>query len=620
MPSYNLTTYTFSLSPQNISYNRVYVPPEGQQVTSYASTMTVGYDALMKPQIVPSNDMGGKFNIYLEELNRYYMVSVTAPSELLFTSGVCNNDIEGWGCNEGTAIEGRNRRKLLKVLQGRRGLLEEESQVVPVGIRTGRSTSCVFVNNLGEVQESLSFGVMREGDTSNVETNVALVLEFDDQTSSTPQRMRHLSEIMRRATVIDEVDDGHHITTRYLLADEDRLAIGTVTAEVTATALDSRLADNGVNLDSVDPKEVIMSNTRPKDGDNALAAAQAKLAVGMEIRGHYSPPPNLDFDYIVQDSINRDTATIRRGLREYNRNCRDQTTKVNQGSQVTDFEAVVSTSGAARPGRGGGRPVSTSGGEIKNVFSTACSSDFLVPQYFETSLKDIETRDLSEVQKWANGVTFLSSDDSSGLDSWAMGPVAGLTGLIVLLMGVLVFRRALGPRRVDKYEATLKTNKVDKDETRRFGEAGGDMDDGSVDSAFYSDSDDSDLELTEKERKMRRKRKQKEDEQRQKVKSGTKSSRKSKNKGDAPSSARKSRNSKVEKKLEISQGSDDTDSLEKYSNSSASDDLEKKHAAKERAMARKSKASSSSNNKSSKSSSSKRGRSKQSGGDNARIV
>ena len=128
--------------------------------------MTVGYDALMKPQIVPSNDMGGKFNIYLEELNRYYMVSLTAPSELLFTSGVCNNDIEGWGCNEETAIEGRDRRKLLKV-QGR-GL--EESQV-PVGIRTGRSTSCVFVNNLGEVEESLSFGVMREGDTSNVETN-----------------------------------------------------------------------------------------------------------------------------------------------------------------------------------------------------------------------------------------------------------------------------------------------------------------------------------------------------------------------------------------------------------------------------------------------------------------
>ena len=575
--------------------------------------MTVGYDALMKPQIVPSNDMGGKFNIYLEELNRYYMVSLTAPSELLFTSGVCNNDIEGWGCNEETAIEGRDRRKLLKV-QGR---VLEESQV-PVGIRTGRSTSCVFVNNLGEVEESLSFGVMREGDTSNVETNVALVLEFDEQTS-TPQRSRHLSEIMRRATVVDEVDDGHHITTRYLLADEDRLAIGTVTAEVTATALDSRLANNGVHLDSVDPKEVIMSNTRPKDGDNALAAAQAKLAVGMEIRGHYSPPPNLDFDYIVQDSINRDTATIRRGLREYNRNCRDQTTKVNQGSQVTDFEAVVSTSGAARPGRGGGRPVSTSGGEIKNVFSTACSSDFLVPPYFETSLKDIETRDLSEVQKWVSGVTFLSSDDS-GLDSWAMGPVAGLTGLIVLLMGVFVFRRALGPRRVDKYEAALKTNKVDKDETRRFGEAGGDMDDGSVDSAFYSDSDDSDLELTEKERKMRRKRKQKEDEQRQKGKSGTKSSRKSKNRGEAPSSARKSRNSRVEKKLEVSQGSDDTDSLEKYSNSSASDDLEKKHAAKERAMARKSKASSSSNNKSSKSSSSKRGRSKQSGGDNARIV
>ena len=31
------------------------------------------------------------------------------------------------------------------------------------------------------------------------------------------------------------------------------------------------------------------------------------------------------------------------------------------------------------------------------------------------------------------------------LETWAMGPIAGITGLIVLLMGALVFCRALGP-------------------------------------------------------------------------------------------------------------------------------------------------------------------------------
>ena len=571
----------------------------------------------MKPQIVPTDGMGGKFNMVLtqNQLNRHYMVTASAPEGLQLTAGVCNNKYPGWECDPGSAIV--NNRKLGTTTHQRQRALD-----VAIGIPSGRSTQCVFVDNMGNVQSPLSFGVMRVGDTQNMASNVALVLEFDGGR----RHQRHLTEMIRRASVLDEVDNGSHITTRYLLAEEDRMAIGTVTAEVTASALDSRLAENGVNLDSVKAKEVIMSNSRLKD-DAAAAAVQAQLAVGMEIRGHYSPPPDLDFDYIVQDSINRDTATIRRGLREYNRNCREQTTKINkEGLQESDFTAVLSSSGAARPGRGGGRPVTTGSGvsQMTNVFSTACSSQMLVPEYFETSLKEIETLDISEVKKFFGDVTYLASD--GGLDSWAVGPVAGLAGLIVLLMGAFVFRRALGPRHVDVSSDALKTKDVGKDEKRRFGEDGGDYDDGSVDSAFYSDSDD-DLEETEKERKMRRKRKDKEDEQ----KGLTKSQKaRKKNKEAAAFSSSSSGNvrkssrgvkGRGDTKLTVSQGSDDTF----HSNSSDDVDMrEKKRAAKERAAERKKLANSSakkgSSGKSSSTKQSSRGRNRKSGGDNARIV
>ena len=49
-------------------------------------------------------------------------------------------------------------------------------------------------------------------------------------------------------------------------------------------------------------------------------------------------------------------------------------------------------------------------------------------------------------------------------------------------------RHALGPRYVDMYVDSKKTKNLG-DEMRRFGEVGGDVDDGSVDSAFYSDDE-----------------------------------------------------------------------------------------------------------------------------------
>jgi len=541
-------------------------PFEGTTATGGA-TITQGFDALMRPQIVPLGDANGKFRIYLEKVDRYYYVQATAPDGFLFTSGVCNDDVPGWECDyslmieDATPVDGR--RSLQSVTQN------ATSSGVPLGISSGRADKCVFVDRFGVVEASINFGIMKVGDTQGLETNVALVLDFDADASegSAAEPGRHLKEALRRATVIDEHDDGITVTTRYLLGKRDKAAIGTVTAEILASTLDGRLNAAGVTLETVEPKDVILSGSRPSNDASASATAQLnQLAVAMEIKGHYSPPPDLDFDYIVEDSINKDTATIRRGLREYNSNCRDQTSKVqSQGMKESDFGAIVSNSGAARPGRGGSGPVN--GGEMEsmsNVFSTACQSDFLVPDYFESSLSEIVARKVSDIKFGdRDEILFVAQEARSGIDSWAMGPIAAIAGLIILLMGAFVFRRALGPRRVDKYTDGLKTKDVDKEEMRRFGEAGGDMDDGSVDSAFYSESDsDIDLEETEKERKMRRKRKMKGNDQRKNGKS---------------SSGKSTRD-----KLAMSRGSDDTE------NSNSSEELIEKSRSKKRAAANKS--------------------------------
>ena len=90
---------------------------------------------------------------------------------------------------------------------------------------------------------------------------------------------------------MDREDDDHVVTTWYLLGEQDKAAIGTVTTKVLAMALDRRLAKNDVELDSVDPKKVILSNSRPsKDGASAPVAGN-QVAVAIEIMGHY-PLPN----------------------------------------------------------------------------------------------------------------------------------------------------------------------------------------------------------------------------------------------------------------------------------------------------------------------------------------
>lgn len=188
-------------------------------------------------------------------------------------------------------------------------------------------------------------------------------------------------------------------------------------------------------------------------------------------------------------------------------NCRDQTEKVrDKGYKEENFDAVVSTSGAKHRQK---KDLAAS----NNIYSTACSTDLFVPQYFETSLKEIGARDVNDPFEQLYNVVSYAQKEGGMLESWAIGPVAGLAGMIMLLLGLLLFRRAIGPRRVDPLSSANKTNEIAGDELRHFGEAGSDVDDGSVDSAFYTESD-SDMEETEKERRMRLKRKDKANEQR----------------------------------------------------------------------------------------------------------
>lgn len=248
-----------------------------------------------------------RYNLVIPRARRYYYVQVRAPNGFLFTTGLCNDEEPGWECDYATVIEtaeseggGRRRDMMIRRnLQEGAALSSSTSEAIR-GISFGRS-KCVYVNSDGDVETtSPSFGVMRVGDSRETGANISLVLEFDENGASTTAGGRHkarklMADVLRRATVLDSYDEGGTVTTRYLLGDRDKTAIGTVTAEVLATTLDGRLAEKGVELDSVNPKEVILSKTDGGGAAQQAAAGGSQLAVNMEIRGHYSPPPDLDF-------------------------------------------------------------------------------------------------------------------------------------------------------------------------------------------------------------------------------------------------------------------------------------------------------------------------------------
>lgn len=547
-----------------------------------------------------------------------------APTGFLFTSGICNDNERGWKCEYSgrggnTDTSDRNLRSLANTSS-----IHKKNREFAMGITSGRSTECITVDRNGIPDKALNFGVMRVGDSKAEEADVALVLDFDDVSTQVRRTSRRgLREMIQDATLLPADEDAPHVH-RYLLGETDKKAIGSVTAEVLASQLDKRLAENQIVLDSVNPQDVILS-------DDSEAASK-ELAVALNIQGHYSPPPELDFEYIVNDSINSDTERIRRDLREYNQNCRDQTAKVQSGFSMSDFDEVHSMKGSSLNNR-------VDGGSA--VFRTVCAEGETLPTMFETSLKEISATKVTEI---AFAPIIYRKGDT--LAAWAMGPVAAVSGLIAFLMGLFVFRRALGPRKVDKYRQLQKTGLVDIGDERRFGEMGGDVDDGSVDSAFYSSDEDesTDNSTKDKEKKMRAKLRA----EAEKAKSNGKSSKKFSTKLRAEAEKAKS-NGKSSKKfskkfskssrklLAVKTGSaDDTDSVP---SSNSAKDVEKKGSKKTPKKSMKSdlrssnksnksdlRASANSNKSdlraSTKSDSrkSKRGRDRSEGGDNAKIA
>jgi len=588
--------------------------------TTGSTTISAGIGPMGEPMIVSHDLGGGVYEFVNVALEKAYYVEARAPNGFNLTSGVCNDELveqgeldPSWRCDNAAASA-----------TGRSG---------QGSINQGRSRECIYVDRTGNVTGTISMGVMQIGDSTPLTTNVAILLNFDG--SSSGRARRHLEGLISRATKVstpeEEAESGYK---RYLLNSDDKAAIGGVTAEVVAGSLDARLEANGVQLDAVIPNDVMLG-TKEDGSDN-------ELAVAMQIHGHYTPPPNIDFDYIVQDSINRDTDHIRRSLRDYNEACRDQTSKVvNEGFSVEDFAEIHTMNGALQNRVKGKNSPKPMGG----IFRQTCAESKFLPSYFETSLKELKARKVSEVKAELYGDVYVANENR-GLASWAIGPVAGFAGMIALLMGVFVFRRALGPRYADKYQEANKTEKVDVDTTanamldliakdkevkRKSRRGGGGDDDDSVDSAFYSDADEG--EFDDKEKKMRRKRK--EDEQAGGRRKG--------NRKDKLTSSMKELNrsltkkTKTAEKLSARRGSEDTD--EKTSSeeggsrerqrmsssatkkrSSTSRRKSKSEGGSERRKSSKSESERGERKKSGSSSVASRGRSSRSGGDNASSI
>lgn len=193
-----------------------------------------------------------------------------------------------------------------------------------------------------------------------------------------------------------------------------------VIMSVLASRLDARLLKNGVVIDGVSPISVVYiapeveqpesaegydSGTDTASDANsgtrrtqtaARPARRGVLSIKLAVRGHFSRDLNVDFDYIVQDSINRDSLEMRKQLLTYNNNCRNQNVKVkNEGFTVDDFSEVHTNTGVERPRSSlNKREQQKLDGTLKNeqAFSTSCERERVLPEYFETSLGAIKLK------------------------------------------------------------------------------------------------------------------------------------------------------------------------------------------------------------------------------------
>ncbi|EJK78026.1 hypothetical protein THAOC_00098, partial [Thalassiosira oceanica] len=182
-----MTVKLIECDPSN---GREYIPPEGEVVETYANVITAGLGGRGEAQIVKRNDSDGRYKIVvLKGLQLSDSVQVDTPNGFLITTGACNDDVRGFECDYSTAVqEVTSEARALSTDNQRRDLnaasafaVSEAASPAPLGIRSGRSDRCVFVDREGNVEFNIDVGIMRVDDSRMVDTNVALLLEFDEE-------------------------------------------------------------------------------------------------------------------------------------------------------------------------------------------------------------------------------------------------------------------------------------------------------------------------------------------------------------------------------------------------------------------------------------------------------
>ncbi|KAL3773393.1 hypothetical protein ACHAWO_003684 [Cyclotella atomus] len=202
------------------------------------------------------------------------------------------------------------------------------------------------------------------------------------------------------------------------------------------------------------------SNTRPTNTQptynsrNPAPRRQNRLTIDLEVWGHYPPQLNVDFDNIVQESINAQTDAIRAELVDYNTNCEDQTEKVSDhGFVLDDFEEIHSNKGvvtntrtkrernAAQQAAAGDDAMAASEETVSGgVFRTACSKEIKLPEYFEESLKTVKATKVEAVTIF---------EEQSAAPVAMIGVLAALM-VVVLIGAFFVFRMGFKKKSTDQ--------------------------------------------------------------------------------------------------------------------------------------------------------------------------
>mmetsp|Transcript_31540 Transcript_31540/g.60200 ORF Transcript_31540/g.60200 Transcript_31540/m.60200 type:complete len:742 (+) Transcript_31540:4200-6425(+) len=421
-------------------------------------------------------------------VDRAYYIHVTAPGGYLFSGGVCNDEVPGWECTNAASKDRRSLRVGTTSVVGLRrrlnngadpkGLPTPDTYKPPseeelgLGLHAVRSEKCVRVDRFGMPESHLDLGAMRIGDVKFADTDVELSVDLIKPEIEVRGRRRSLLDavwerILQQDLVKTQNEDGSY---SYVLLQKDKEAIGIVTSEVLASNLDIALPEKGAVLDSVTPIDVVYFALGPEelenfdDSNNITAVTdttlareeknatrrspnvttsrrrtrtRGKLSVNVLVKGHYNGKDvRVNFDSIVQESINRDTDVIRERLTSYNLDCATQTTKVSDmGYTVDNFLEIHSDRGVDLPkSRLNQRQQEKIQDEVDpQAFSSACDRRKVLPKYFEESLGGLRLNAKSE--------TRVHVIEERGSNAWPIIGSVLAVALIVLGMGYYIYRR-----------------------------------------------------------------------------------------------------------------------------------------------------------------------------------